>query len=70
MGLRGLSVLSRAITVVARVGCPLALVVVGVVTGRWIWVVVAVPLLAITLTIAWTTNEHRPEGMKRNLWWP
>jgi uncharacterized membrane protein YphA (DoxX/SURF4 family) len=60
----------RAITVASRLLVPPALVVLGVVTRRWVLIPVACMLLTITLTIAWTANEGRPEGLKRRIWWP
>jgi hypothetical protein len=60
----------RALTVASRLLVPPALVALGVVTGRWVLILVACVVLTITLTIAWTANEGQPEGLKRRIWWP
>ncbi|MGH9276929.1 MAG: transposase [Acidimicrobiales bacterium] len=66
---RAFDAIARAVALIGRLGL-VGLLIVGVVTLSWVWIVSAVVGLVVTITVAWTVNENRPPSRRRRIWWP
>lgn len=66
---RGFGGVARTITLVGRLGI-VALILVGVITLRWAWILIGAVVLVMSISIAWATNQSAPPKLRRRIWWP
>ena len=66
---RRLALVFRGIAATARLAV-LALLVMALLRGWWVAALIAALLVAISLGMAWASNQGAPASAKRRIWWP
>ncbi len=66
---RRLALVLRGIAAAARLAV-LALLVIALLRGWWVAALIAALLVAISLGMAWASNQGAPGSPKRRIWWP